>query len=431
MTIAEMSPTVVEAFDQRFQGALKRVPVLRRRAEGEGISQVRSVEDMVSLLFPHTVYKSYPVSLVDEGRWGQMNRWLDSTSAQRIDVDVSGVTDVGDWIERLESAGHFVTSSSGTTGKSSFLHKSRGDLDAATQNMLAHLAAVGVKADNSWQVISLGANNRDASRRPMQHELSSGFASPDNIPLLPSPLPTEGEHDFMARMTGFRRAMAEGTVTPDELRTHEEETARRDQETKERLSYYAREILKRPNEKFLFGTMMALAWRLVEELSELGAKPGDLTGDNAILMAGGTKGVVLPTDHVPQMLSMLNVDSRRFAQFYSMQEINKGMPRCVQDRYHVPDQLLLFVLDEPGERLEEPFDGLVEGRAAFFDFSVDGRWGGIISGDRIRVDYRDCRCGHPGPTIFTDVVRYTGLSNDDKITCAGTMDAYVRGMVEE
>jgi hypothetical protein len=431
MTIAEVPPAVVGALNQRFQEALKKVPVLRRRAEGEGITQVRSVEDMVPLLFPHTVYKSYPVSLVDEGRWAQMNRWLDSTSAQRIDVDVSGVTGVGDWIQRLESAGHFVTSSSGTTGKSSFLHKSSADLEATTQNMLSHLAAVSVTPDNGWQVISLGADNRDATRRPMQHELLSGFASPDNIPALPSPPPTEGEHEFMARMTGFRRAMAEGTVTPDELRAHEAETARRDEETKRRLSYYAREILGRRHERFLFGTMMALAWRLVDELRELGAKPGDLTGDNAILMAGGTKGVVLPPDHVPQILSMLNVDSRRFVQFYSMQEINKGMPRCVEDRYHVPDQLLLFVLDEPGEKLEEPSDGLMEGRAAFFDFSVDGRWGGIISGDRIRVDLRNCRCGRPGPTVFADVVRYSGLSNDDKITCAGTMDAYVRGLVEE
>ena len=293
MKTANAQLTPVEALDRRFQEALIRVPVLRRRAEGEGITKVRSFEDMVPLLFPHTVYKSYPATLVNEGRWAQMNRWLDSTSAERIDVDVSGVTDVDDWIERLGAAGHFITSSSGTTGKSSFLHKSQADLDAATKNMLDHLLTAGVGGDNTWHVISLGADSQGASRRPMQQELSRDFARPDNVLPFPSPPQTEGHHAFMARMADFRRAMAEGTVTPDELRAHEAETVRRDQETKTRLSYYAAQVLERPGEKFLFGTMMALAWRYVEEFRDLGAKPGDLTGDNAIFMAGGTKGFAL------------------------------------------------------------------------------------------------------------------------------------------
>jgi hypothetical protein len=424
-------PIVIEALDRRFQEALIRVPVLRRRAEAEGITRVRSLEDVVPLLFPHTVYKSYPASLLTEGRWVQMNRWLDSTSADRIDVEVSGVSDVDGWIERLGAAGHFITSSSGTTGKSSFLHKSQADLDAATKNMLDHLRTTGVAGDNSWHMISLGADNQSASRRPMQEEFERDFARSDNIAPFPSPPQAEGHYAFMTRMTGFRRAMAEGTVTPEELQAHEAEAMRRDQETKSRLSYYAAQVLERPGDSFLIGTMMALAWRFVEELRELGAKPGDLTGDNAIFMAGGTKGVVLPPDHVPQILSMLHIDPTRFVQFYSMQEINLGMPRCIEDRYHVPDQLLLLVLDEPGEKLESISDCQTEGRAAFFDVSVDGRWGGIISGDRIRAEYGMCSCGRPGPTVFSDIVRYSGLSNDDKITCAGTMDAYVRGLVED
>ena len=431
METAGARPHVIEALDRRFQEALIRIPVLRRRAEAEGITGVRSVEDMVPLLFPHTVYKSYPATLVTEGRWAQMNRWLDSTSAASIEVEMSGVSDVDGWIERLGAAGHFITSSSGTTGKSSFLHKTQIDLDAATENMLDHLRTAGVTGDNSWHMISLGGDNRNASHRPMQQEFSRDFARPDNIAPFPSPPEAEGHHAFMTRMTGFRQAMAEGTVTPDELQAHEAETVRRDRETKSRLSYYAAQVLERPADKFLIGTMMALAWRFVEELRELGAKPGDLTGDNAIFMAGGTKGVVLPPDHVPQILSMLNIDSARFVQFYSMQEINLGMPRCIEDRYHVPDELLLLVLDEPGEKLEAISDGQTEGRAAFFDLSVDGRWGGIISGDRIRADYGPCPCGVHGPTVFSEIVRYSGLSNDDKITCAGTMDAYVRGLVED
>jgi hypothetical protein len=142
-------------------------------------------------------------------------------------------------------------------------------------------------------------------------------------------------------------------------------------------------------------------------------------------------GVELPADHVAQITAMLNVDRARFVQFYSMQEINLGLPSCVEGRYHLRSDLVLLVLDEPGEALAPVSDGQAEGRAAFFDLSVDGRWGGTISGDRIRADVGTCPCGRPGPTVFPDIVRFANLADADKITCAGTMDTYVRGFIGE
>jgi hypothetical protein len=84
-------------------------------------------------------------------------------------------------------------------------------------------------------------------------------------------------------------------------------------------------------------------------------------------------------------------------------------------------------LDKDGSRLL-PMEGEVEGRAAFFDLSLDGRWGGVISGDRIEIDFRPCECGAATPSIRDNIVRYADLEGDDKIGCAGTIDAYVRGM---
>ncbi len=68
--------------------------------------------------------------------------------------------------------------------------------------------------------------------------------------------------------------------------------------------------------------------------------------------------------------------------------------------------------------------GEYEGRAAFFDLSLDGRWGGVISGDKVSVRYGKCDCGHQGPTIGYDIVRYSDLGDGDKITCAGSQQAY-------
>jgi hypothetical protein len=73
-------------------------------------------------------------------------------------------------------------------------------------------------------------------------------------------------------------------------------------------------------------------------------------------------------------------------------------------------------------------EGEIEGRAAFFDLSLDGRWGGIITGDKISIDFGPCACGQKGPTVRDNIVRYADLEGDDKIGCAGTIDAYVRGV---
>jgi hypothetical protein len=68
------------------------------------------------------------------------------------------------------------------------------------------------------------------------------------------------------------------------------------------------------------------------------------------------------------------------------------------------------------------------GRAGFFDISVDGRWNGVISGDKIAITYDACDCGARSPSIRDNITRYADLSGGDKITCAGTVDAYVRGI---
>jgi hypothetical protein len=87
-----------------------------------------------------------------------------------------------------------------------------------------------------------------------------------------------------------------------------------------------------------------------------------------------------------------------------------------------------LILDKSGDSLLPPLRDEYEGRAAFFDLSIDGRWGGVISGDRISIDFRPCACGNKGPSIRDTIARYADLEGDDKIGCAGTVDAYVRGV---
>ena len=116
---------------------------------------------------------------------------------------------------------------------------------------------------------------------------------------------------------------------------------------------------------------------------------------------------------------------------YGMTEIDPTAPICEAGRYHRPPWLMWLVLDQAGEQLAEPGDdGILDGRFAVLSFNNEGRWAGLITGDHVHMDTGPCACGRPGPTILDDVVRYSEQEGgDDKIGCAGSMEAYMRGVV--
>ena len=422
---------IVERPDARFQELRQQVPVLKQRADDEGITEIARREDMIPLLFPHTTYKSYPESLIAKGQWAQLNRWLDSLSAHRVEgVDVSDVVDVDGYIDALEAVGHLVSSSSGTSGKSSFLNKSVQDREVSMQNMLDCLTDLGIHRDNSWHVIPVGPETGLSGHNALRDLIYKEYGRPDGIER-PSGAEASGHYAYMARLSAMRKAMADGTAAPDELATHEASAAARQAENERRLRHWAEQIIEHRTEKIFFNSQFPNLFRLTEILRELGMKEGDITGENAMTAGGGLKGMSLPADYQNQIFRMLNIDPSRFFHYYSMQELNIRLPKCASGRYHVPSELVLFVLDKNGEALAPESDGKVEGRAAFFDTTVDGRWGGTITGDKISVERGDCSCGRTGPTVDADITRYSDLADDDKITCAGTTDAYVRGFLED
>ena len=95
-----------QALDERFQERKDRIKLLGHRAREAGITEIRSREDMVPLLFPHTVYKSYPESFLIEERWDRLGKWLGTVSPYPISpVETSDITDIDDWIERLAGQG--------------------------------------------------------------------------------------------------------------------------------------------------------------------------------------------------------------------------------------------------------------------------------------------------------------------------------------
>ena len=176
--------------------------------------------------------------------------------------------------------------------------------------------------------------------------------------------------------------------------------------------------------------MWAQAWLIVDRLRARGIKDGDFHPDTILSLGGGTKGAKVPPDYREQITSFFGLEPQRLSNSYGMVEIS-GFCALIQphDVYAVPPWLVPLVLNKEGDALLNPASGqgLVEGRMAFFDLNADLRWGGIISGDKVTVDFGSGLHGVKTP-IVRSIARYADLvEGEGKLTCAGSIDAYVRG----
>jgi hypothetical protein len=228
----------------------------------------------------------------------------------------------------------------------------------------------------------------------------------------------------------MRRKIADGTARPGEIAEFERVARERQTAMDAAVGLTAEHLIANREKPLMIGGMWAGLYAIASAVRERG-HGGDFNPDNCLYTAGGLKGATLPPDYKDIVHATFNIPAGRQFQMYSMQEINSGMPKCRDDgRYHVPPWLVPVVLDAGGETsIPHGYSGEVTGRAGFIDISLDGRWGGVITGDQITLSYDRCpSCGNAGPSIEDNVTRIKDLVGDDKITCAGTVDAYVRGV---
>jgi hypothetical protein len=227
----------------------------------------------------------------------------------------------------------------------------------------------------------------------------------------------------------LRREMANGTASPGDVQRFEEESARRQAGMQAALGAMADAVVEHAGEPALFIGTWAPLYLLLQAATARGLA-GGVHPESVVLTGGGLKGIVLPPDFREDIRRSLALDDSRYLFIYGLSELTTFMPRCNALRYHVPPWLIPMVVDESGEKLLTPDGGRLEGRLALFDLSLEGRWGALVTGDKAVLNLRTCRCGRSSPSIDDTITRYGDLpGGDDKVTCAGTIDAYVRGLV--
>jgi len=418
----------LEAARELFAERREQIPVLRRRADDSGVTEVRNLDDLVPLLFAHTAYKSYPPSFVAQGRWDRLLQWMQTLSVAKVtDVDVEGVTDVDDWMERLRAAGHMVLATSGSGGKVSFLNHTREDAEKKRRHYRRMSGWPFVKADNSRVVFLTSPSRGPNSAIEAAQNSAAVWARPGEAHFLTDePLRLAD----ISASAALNQRMAEGTATPDEIEAAQAQARARGERMSAAMDVFVDKILAHRHEPIVVSALWAQHMSIIERARGRGIADGGFHPDSLVSAGGGLKGVALPEDYREQVDRFYGKVIRNNA--YGMTEMAQTCPKCQCGRYHRPPGLIWLLLDRDGERrltADDGVDGVVEGRFAFLDLLYEGRWGGLISGDKVTIDFKDCPCGRPGPTILDTISRYAQAGESDHIGCAGTIDAYIRGAV--
>jgi hypothetical protein len=368
----------LEALTQRFERLPPAVSALDALASRQGINRVESFEGAAPLLFDHRVYKSYPVSLIEKRQFDRLTAWLRRLTTHDLTaVPLYGVRSVGSWLERLDEHGMIMLHSTGTTGKLSFLPRSRQEWQGEEGRHVLYDYAI------SSDLLSLAARLRTAEER----------GEVDKLDLDPQLL------EERAKLIEAGR--------------------RRDHDLELWFTKLAKEFRgQRVRIDGVTADLVRLALKGRAEGIECEFAPGSV-----LFTSGGLKGLRDAPDDWEQLLKdFFGID--RLCSIYGMTECMGTAPLCSAGYYHFFPYTIPLLLDADGNVL--PREAVQTGRLAFFDLLAESYWGGFIAGDRITIYWDDdCECGWKSPRLDRNIARFSELEGgDDKISCAGTEEAY-------
>ena len=424
----DMEAMQLAVLQQRFATLRDRLPVLEATAEEQGITDISSFEDGGRLLFPHTVYKSYPVSLLERNRFPQLTKWLSRlTTTDLSRAEVGDCEGIDAWLAALEeSTGLSVTHSSGTSGTMTFLPRSSegyriiSDVFGMASREFHDLS----DRDNApWHTFYLGfQGGRSHAGRAAQWALDNFAHDTDHFyPLYH----VDMSSDVMFMAARVRQAEARGELSRLEIspamRTRQAEFEAVQRDTGKALERTFEQLVALKGERVYIGGMSGAVTDLAQRGLALGMR--NIFEGNCILQCGGGKKGGVLADNWEDLCKDFT-GAKRIGLYYGMTEVTMTSAKCSEGHYHVPPWVIAYVLDPDTGRIL-PRQGVHTGRAAFFDLVPDNYWGGIVSGDEITLDWEPCPCGRTTAHIHPQIERLSEKrGGDDKITCAAAEDAH-------
>jgi hypothetical protein len=419
---------------RRFEELAPRIAVLKDQADQNSVARIEKLNDVVPLLFNHTVYKSYPMSLLENSRFDLLTPWLQRfTTIDISGVDASGCKGIDDWLDTLERTTPLqIYHTSGTSGKLSFIPRTTLEHDLFNHSVLSIIGGAfgkepstplgGPNGPRMPVVFPSLRHGRYTAQRMLHYiakvvapssdeyyNLSNGTLSADLVSL--------AGRIRMAQASGELSRMKLNEGQRIALNRYIEEQARRPQEMAE---FFGRMIDKLRGQRIL---MFAQTNYLLQAAQEgLSRGLGNVFAPDSVgYTAGGGKGVELPNDWRELVKKFTGIPHWKYA--YGMTELITGFPGCPHQRYHVNPLIVPFLLD-PVSGVVLPRQGTQTGRLAALDLAAQTYWGGFITGDMVTIEWDSaCPCGRKGAFLHNNVERYSStITGDDRITCAATID---------
>lgn len=417
------------ALSRRFESLRPKVAALDKLATRQGIDRFDAVTDAVPLFFDHRVYKSYPLSLIEKRQFPRLTAWLSRLTTHDLEaIPLDGVKSVDTWLDRLDEHGMIIGHSTGTTGKLSFIPRSKVEWPAwQAAYFHAMRAAIGLDPrDVQLPQIALSGyrsghqmmtkmgklfSQREAGGEANRHLLYDYPLSSDLLSLA-ARLQAAEERGELDQLEIDPKLLEERKQLIEASRHREDDM----------LRWFAKQADQFKGQRVRVGGTSADLVRL----AMAGRKEGivcEFARGSILTCGGGMKGFRdAPADWEEVIKDFFGIE--RLCSMYGMSEFMGQAPLCSADYFHFMPFTIPVVLDEDARPL--PTEGVQTGRLAVFDLLAETYWGGFISGDRVTIHWDEaCSCSWTGPRLDRNIVRFGELAGgDDKITCAGTAKAY-------
>ncbi len=428
---ADADAMQLAGLQQRFAEMRDKLGVLKATAGELGIERIDSIDDGAKLLFPHTVYKSYPISLLEKNRFDQLTKWLGRlTTCDLSGVQARDCDGIDSWLDALERDSELaLVHSSGTGGLLSFTPRSKADgklkgrIFAMTTRDFFGLEERADIGNDPYDAVFTGyRHGYGEAGRSVQWLVDHFAGSEDRMHTL---YPGRPSADVMFMAARVRKAEARGEIAdleiPEHLKARQAEFDEAQRNSAQAIDRMFETLTSLQGRKVYLGGMTSVLVDFAQRGLARGLR-GIYGPECVVQTGGGGKGVVLPDNWEDIVLQFTG--ARRIAQYYAMSELMFMSGKCGHGHYHIQPWVITYVLDaDTGAPLAR--EGVQTGRAAFFDLAPQGYWGGFATGDQITVDWTPCPCGRSTVHLHPQIQRFSEMqSGDDKITCAAADQAH-------
>ena len=418
----------LEAVRINFARLRNRVPALKKLADRQGVDHIDRIEDVLPVCFDHRVLKNYPIQIIENRDFAKLTQWLDKLTVHDLTkMDLSGLTTIEGWLERLDQFGMLVTYSSGTTGKLSFVPRSHDELGPWKYHFYSvNRACSGI---DHWheRLPTFSPMYRGGYQTMMRMmtlfnvEMAGGEEHYHT--LYDSHIPA----DLMALSGRLQAAEDKGEVMSlgldpallEQRRLMMEQGRRREADME---VWFGKIIRDFRGQKVKIGGTFADLYRVAKAGLDRGMTCEFAPG-SVLSGGGGMKGYKdAPADWEDQVKQFFGVD--RLANQYGFSECIGNAPLCEAGYFHFLPYTVPLLMDADGNSL--PREGVQKGRLVLVDPIPTSYWGGFTSGDEVEMHWDEkCDCGWGGPRASKTIRRFAeNEGGDDKITCAGSQQAY-------